>query len=136
MTISNCKLIDLPTYSDKRGALTYIEGAFDIPFEIRRVYYLYGSQGNQKRGMHAHKRLQQVLIPVFGLFYVTVDDGIKKKCFKMNNPSIGLFVDRKIWREITDFSNKSVCLVLASEHFDEEDYIHDYSAFRKLVTQT
>ena len=84
MTISKCKLIDLPTYSDQRGALTCIEGALDIPFEIKRVYYLYGSDCRQKRGMHAHKRLRQLLVPVCGFFDITVDDGIKKKCFKMD----------------------------------------------------
>ena len=135
MTISKCKLIDLPTYSDQRGALTCIEGALDIPFEIKRVYYLYGSDCRQKRGMHAHKRLRQLFVPVCGFFDITVDDGIKKKCFKMDNPATGLFIDCNIWREITNFSDKSVCLVLASEHFAEEDYIQDYTTFRQAVAK-
>ena len=135
MTISKCKLIDLPTYSDQRGALTCIEGALDIPFEIKRVYYLYGSDCHQKRGMHAHKRLRQLLVP-FVVSLTSLLMTASKKCFKMDNPTTGLFIDCNIWREISNFSDKSVCLVLASEHFEQEDYIHDYSAFKKLVTQT
>lgn len=133
MTISKCKLIDLSTYSDQRGALTCIEGALDIPFEIKRVYYFYGSQIHHRRGMHAHKILKQVLIPIAGSFDVVLDDGDKKRRFKMDNPTKGILIDGVIWREITNFSDNSICLVLASQHFDQSEYIDDYTSFKKLV---
>jgi dTDP-4-dehydrorhamnose 3,5-epimerase-like enzyme len=130
-----CKIIPLKKIPDERGNLTFIEGKKDIPFPIERVYYLYDVPASSVRGGHAHKELQQLIVAVSGSFTVVLDDGIEKKSFHLNRPYEGLYVCPMIWREIDDFSSGSVCLVLASMLYDENDYYRDYSTFLKDVVK-
>lgn len=128
-TINDCRLIDLRKISDPRGNLTVIEEGRDIPFDIRRVYYLYDVPGGESRGAHAHKKLYQLIIAASGSFTVTLDDGSEKRSFNLKRSYYGLLVVPGIWRDLDDFSSGSVLLCLASEHYDEKDYIRDYSEF-------
>lgn len=133
MSISLCKIINLPKISDRRGNLTFIEEKKHVPFEIKRVYYLYDVPSGESRGGHAHKHLQQFIIAVSGSFDVILDDGFERKRFHLNRPYYGLYICPMIWRELNNFSSGSVCLVLASEPYDEDDYIRDYETFKKMV---
>jgi len=133
VNLSKCKILDLPKVADARGNLTFIEECRHIPFEIKRVYYLYDVPGGEARGGHAHKRLHQFIIAASGSFDVLLDDGVKRKRFHLNRSYYGLYVCPMVWRELDNFSSGSVCLVLASELYDEADYIRDYEAFRKSV---
>ena len=127
--LSNCRIVDLPKIADPRGNLTFIEGSNHIPFDIKRVYYTYDVPGGSDRGAHAHKNLQQVIIAMSGSFDVVLDDGFEKKRFHLNRSYFGLYVCPMMWRELDNFSSGSVCLVLASELYDEEDYYRDYEEF-------
>lgn len=128
--IEDCKIIDLPRINDPRGNLTFIEGGDrHIPFDIKRVYYLYDVPGGSERGGHAHKELHQFIIAMSGSFDIHIDDGHKKKTIHMNRSYYGLYICPMIWREIDNFSSASVCMVLASNYFDEDDYYRDYSQF-------
>ena len=133
MSVERCKIINLPKISDPRGNLTFIESNKHIPFEIKRVYYLYDVPGGETRGGHAHKNLQQLLIAVSGSFDVVVDDGYEKRRYHLNRSYYGLFIPTMIWREMDNFSSGSVCLVLASDFYNEDDYIRDYDEFLKEV---
>ena len=133
MTIKNCKIINLPKIGDPRGNLTFIEGMKHVPFEIKRIYYLYDVPGGETRGGHAHKNLQQFIIAANGSFDVIVDNGDKKESFHLNRSFYGLYIPPIIWRELNNFSSGSVCLVLASELYEEDDYIRDYEIFKKMV---
>ncbi len=128
-TITDCRIIDLRKISDPRGNLTVIEENSDVPFDIKRVYYLYDVPGGESRGAHAHKTLQQLIIAASGSFTVTLDDGRKKKSFNLKRSYYGLLVVPGIWRDLDDFSSGSVLLCLASEHYDETDYIRNYDEF-------
>lgn len=130
-----CKLINLPVVSDYRGNLTFIEENNHVPFEIRRVYYLYDVPSGATRGGHAHIELEQVIIALSGSFEVIVDDGYTRKTFFLNRPHYGLYIPPGIWRELANFSSNSVALVLASTFYDEKDYIRDYETFRKMVRE-
>lgn len=121
--------IDFPPVHDDRGNLSFIEGRRHIPFDIKRVYYLYDVPGGEERGGHAHRNLQQVLIALSGSFDLVLDDGLEKRRYHLNRPSFGIFVGSLTWREMDNFSSGSVCLVLASEVYDESDYIRDYEEF-------
>jgi dTDP-4-dehydrorhamnose 3,5-epimerase-like enzyme len=121
--------------SDERGSLVAIEELQDIPFEIKRIYYIFATREDVRRGLHAHKQLQQVLICVYGNCTVLLDNGVEQKEIILNDPAQGLFVDRMIWREMFDFSPDAVLLVLASEHYCEEDYIRDYNEFKLLYEE-
>lgn len=132
MSIKDCKVIEVPKIEDARGNLTAIESGRQIPFDIKRVYYLYDVPGGAERGGHAHKKLQQFLIAVAGSFDVILDDGQEKKTIHLNRASSGLLIDRLIWRELKNFSSGSVCLVLASEFYDENDYFRNYEVFSKI----
>ena len=132
-TIHDCKLIDLRKISDPRGNLTVIEGNGDIPFEIKRVYYLYDVPGGESRGAHAHKELYQLLIAANGSFSVILDDGNEKVTYNLKRPYYGLLIVPGIWRDLDDFSSGSVCLCLASEHYCESDYVREYSEYLTYI---
>lgn len=129
--LERCRLIDLPKISDPRGNLTFIEGSHHVPFDIKRVYYTYDVPGGSDRGAHAHKRLHQLIIAMSGSFDVLLDDGFETKRFHLNRSYFGLYVCPMMWRELDNFSSGSVCLVLASELFDPDDYYRDYEGFLK-----
>ena len=133
MTVENCKIIDLPKISDPRGNLSFIEGGQHIPFDIKRVYYLYDVPGGSDRGSHAHKNLHQFIVAMSGSFDVVLDDGKNKKIFQLNRSYYGLYVCPMMWRDLGNFSSGAVCMVLASEHYDETDYIRDYSQFSLMT---
>lgn len=130
-TIADCKLIDLRKISDRRGNLTVIEGNQDIPFDVKRVYYLYDVPGGESRGAHAHKALYQLIIATNGSFSVTLDDGKDTKVFNLKRSYYGLLIVPGIWRVLDDFSSGAVLLCLASEHYAEDDYIRNYKEFKK-----
>ena len=129
MPIDECKVIDFPVVHDHRGNLTFVEGQVHIPFEIERVYYLYDVPGGAKRGGHAHKELEQVIVAMSGSFDVVLNDGDEEKRVHLNRSYKGLYVPTMIWRELDNFSSGSVCMVLASNRFTEEDYLRDYQEY-------
>ena len=129
MSVDNCRIIQLPKILNAAGNLTFVEGDRHIPFDIKRVYYLYDVPGGAMRGGHAHKALHQLIIAMSGSFDVLVDDGSQRKRFHMNRSYYGLYICPMIWRELDNFSSGAVCLVLASEHYDESDYFREYAAF-------
>lgn len=129
MSINNCRIIELPKIHDPRGNLSYVEGSRHIPFDIKRVYYLYDVPGGETRGGHAHKELQQLIIAMSGSFDVVLDDGVNKKVSTLNRSYYGLYLPKMIWRELVNFSSGAVCMVLASEFYDEDDYYRDYDNF-------
>lgn len=133
MSVDNCKLFELPKITDPRGNLTFVEGGRHIPFDIKRVYYLYDVPGGAHRGGHAHKHLQQLIIAMSGSFDVVLDDGHSKKRLHLNRSYSGLYVCPMIWREIDNFSSGSVCMVLASNTYDEDDYFRDYDEFTRAI---
>lgn len=133
MNLLKCKMIDLPKILDARGNLTFIEASRHVPFEIRRVYYLYDVPGGATRGGHAHRNLEQFIIAAMGSFDVILDDGIKRQRFHLNRSYYGLYIPSMVWRELDNFSSGSVCLVLASEFYEEDDYIRDYETFGKIM---
>ena len=122
-------IIELPKISDPRGNLTFAEAQSMVPFDIRRAYWLYDVPAGESRGGHAHKKLQQVLVALSGSLHVTLDNGKERETILLNRPWQGLVIEPGMWRIIDEFSSGSVCLVLASEHYDEEDYIYDYDDF-------
>ena len=133
--LRDCQIVDLRKIADPRGNLTPIESFIDVPFQIERVYYLYDVPGGSHRGGHAHKELQQLIIAISGSFDVTLDDGTDKQKFTLNRPYFGLQVCPMTWREIDNFSSASVCMVIASQKFDESDYYRDYSTFRDSIAK-
>lgn len=135
MAITDSILIDLPRVNDSRGNLTFIEGTRHVPFEIKRVYYLYDVPGGATRAGHGHKRLEQFLVAMSGSFDVTLDDGQRKIKFHLNRSYYGLYIPSMIWREIDNFSSGSVCMALASEYYDEADYFREYTDFLKAVRE-
>jgi dTDP-4-dehydrorhamnose 3,5-epimerase-like enzyme len=135
MALDDCRIIELPKISDPRGNLTFIEGGNHIPFDIRRVYYLYDVPGGAERGAHGHRQLQQLVVAMSGSFDVVLDDGLHKKTFHMNRSYYGLYVSPMMWRDVTNISSGAVCMVLASEPYDEKDYFRDYSEFLSAVRE-
>ncbi len=135
MSIDKCRFIDLPKVTDPRGNLTFIEGGRHIPFEIKRVYYIYDVPGGAERGGHAHKKLEQLIIAVSGSFDVVLSDGRDKRKFQLNRPYYGLYICPMIWREIENFSSGSVCIALSSEYYDEADYYRYYAGFLNKVNK-
>lgn len=129
MTIEQCRLIELPKISDPRGNLSFIEGGQHIPFDIKRVYYLYDVPGGSDRGSHAHKTLHQFIVAMSGSFDVVLDDGHAQKRIHLNRSHYGLYVCPMMWRYLDNFSSGAVCLVLASAHFNENDYIRGHAEF-------
>ena len=129
MKLDNCQIQHLPRLKDPRGNLTFIETNRHIPFEIKRVYYLYDVPGGAERGGHAHKELQQLIIAISGSFDIHLSDGFSKKTVHLNRSYKGLYVCPMIWREISNFSSGAVCMVLASNYYDEKDYYRNYDLF-------
>lgn len=127
--IDLCRVIELPKIVDARGNLTFIEGGRHMPFDVRRVYYLYDVPGGAERGAHAHKDLRQLIISVSGSFDVGLDDGATRRTFHLNRPYQALYVCPMIWRDLENFSSGSVCLVLASNAYSEDDYFREYDAY-------
>jgi len=136
MNLDKCQIFDLPRINDPRGNLTFVEANRHIPFDIRRVYYLYDVPGGAERGGHAHKALHQLIIAISGSFDIHLDDGYAKKTVHMNRSYYGLYVCPMIWREIDNFSSGAVCMVLASDFYDELDYYREYNQFISDVQRT
>ena len=133
MSLSDVHIIELPVIADARGNLTFVEGNEQIPFDIKRVYYLYDVPGGAARGGHAHKNLQQIIIALSGSFDVLLDDGFDTKTYTLNRAFQGLYLSNMIWRELDNFTSGAVCMVLASERYDENDYYRDYEEFIEAV---
>jgi len=129
-TIYDCGIVHLPKISTEAGNITSINNHLDLPFAIKRIYYLYDIPGGESRGGHAHKGLYQVITALGGSFDILLDDGIQKRVLSMNRPDMGLLIVPGIWREIFNFSSGCTCFVLASEKYSEEDYIRDYDSFK------
>jgi dTDP-4-dehydrorhamnose 3,5-epimerase-like enzyme len=129
-SISDCILIDFPKNHQLNGNLTSITNGEEVPFDIKRIYYLYDVPGGNSRGGHAHKGLYQIMIALSGSFTVTLDDGINKQSFHLYQPYQGLLIPPGLWRDLDTFSSGSICMVLASEVYDEEDYFRNYEEFK------
>lgn len=130
MPLSKCSIVELPRVHDPRGNLTFVENGRHIPFDIKRVYYLYDVPGGANRAGHAHKTLHQLFIAMSGSFDITLDDGERQRRIHLNRSYNGLYVSPMIWRVIDNFSSGSVCMVLASDYYDESDYYREYEAFK------
>lgn len=133
MPLDDCRLMQLPKVEDRRGNLTFIEGNHHVPFSIERVYYLYDVPGGAERGGHAHKALHQFMVAMSGSFDVKLDDGNRKATFHLNRSYSGLYLPPMIWREIDNFSSASVCMVLASAHYEQDEYVRDYDEFLRMT---
>lgn len=131
--LSHCHIINLRKITDPRGNLTPIESHSDLPFEFKRLYYLYDVPSGSSRGGHAHKQLHQLIVAVSGSFDVVLDDGFERKSITLNFPNRGLLIVPYVWRELQNFSSGAVCVVLASAKYDELDYIRDYETFLNHV---
>ena len=131
-TVFDCSIIHFPKIQNRAGNITPIQNNIEAPFAIKRVYYLYDVPGGESRGAHAHKELEQLIIAASGSFDVTIDDGKNKKTISLNRPNYGLHLKPGMWRELSNFSSGSICLVLASLIYAESDYIRDYEDFKKL----
>ena len=134
-TVYDCNILVLNKINNSSGNITVIESNHNIPFPIRRVYYLYDVPGGESRGGHAHKQLYQLVVAASGSFDVLLDDGINKKIVKLNRPNYGLLVVPGLWRELFEFSSGAICLVLTSHIYDAGDYIRDYNEFTTWKTE-
>lgn len=131
--VSDCSVIELDRHhSDRKGDISVIENGIDVPFDVKRIYYLYDVPGGESRGSHGHRQLEQLIVAASGSFCVTLDDGQNKRTYFLNRPYQGLLVKPGLWRDLFDFSSGAVCLVLASEPYSEEDYIREYDEFIKF----
>lgn len=128
-SVYDCSIIHLSRHHREQGNITVVENKDTVPFDVKRIYYLYDIPGGESRGAHAHKELEQLIVAASGSFRVTLDDGKVKRSFILNRPYQGLYVKPGIWRDLDDFSSGSVCMVLASEVYQKEDYIRDYEKF-------
>lgn len=131
-TVQDCNIIELPKIHNVAGNITPINGNKDLPFEIKRVYYLYDVPGGEVRGGHAHSLLMQLIVAASGSFDVVLNDGKQKRSYRLNRPDRGLLMVPGIWRELINFSSGSICLVLASHLYDEKDYVRDYNEFLRI----
>ncbi|OGU34782.1 MAG: hypothetical protein A2068_00865 [Ignavibacteria bacterium GWB2_35_6b] len=130
-TVNDCQIIDLPKIVNEKGNLTHVNNGVQVPFDVKRIYYLYDVPGGATRGGHAHKELEQFVVSVSGSFDVILDDGENRKTVRLNRSYYGLYIPVLTWREIVNFSTGAVCLVLASKNYDEQEYIRDYDEFLK-----
>jgi len=128
-TVFDCKLVALQQNHNTNGKITAINGSYEVPFEIKRVYYLYDVPSGEDRGGHAHLELEQLIVAASGSFDLVLDDGENRRVIHLNRPFIGVLMPSGIWRELTNFSSGSICLVLASHNYEESDYIRDYNKF-------
>ncbi len=129
-SVFDCQIIHFPVIHNRAGNITPVQNNIEIPFDIKRVYYLYDVPGGADRGGHAHKDLEQLIIAASGSFDITLDDGTSKRTFSLNRPNMGLYLCPGIWRDISNFSSGAICLVLASEYYTEQDYIREYEDFK------
>ena len=134
MNNNDCRMIQFEKNSNETGQLVYMEAHKEIPFSIKRIYYIYGVPSYETRGFHAHKNLQQVLIAISGSLEVAIDNGYEKKNFTLSSPQQGLFVNSRLWRKLSNFSTDAICLVLASAYFNVSDYIRDYNVFLNYIS--
>ena len=133
MSISECRLINLPKITNSRGNLTYIEENNQIPFEIKRMYYCYDTPTGIDRGGHVHKNLHQLIIAIGGSFDVILDDGFERISFHLDEPNLGLYVPSMIWHELNNFTPGTICLVIVSELYTKEVTVNSYETFKKMV---
>ena len=129
-SVYECVILPLNKIHNRAGNITIVEGDKNVPFDVKRIYYLYDIPGGEDRGGHAHKELKQLIVAASGSFNVLLDDGINKKIVTLNRPDFGLMVVPGIWRELIEFSSGAICLVLASSSYDEEDYLRNYQNFK------
>ncbi len=129
-SVFDCQIVHFPVIHNRAGNITPVQNNIEIPFDIKRVYYLYDVPGGADRGGHAHRDLKQLIIAASGSFDITLDDGVTKKTFSLNRPNMGLYLCPGIWRDISNFSSGAICLVLASEPYDEGDYIRLYDEYK------
>lgn len=132
--VFDCNIIELPKVYRTSGNITAVNNGLEVPFEIKRVYYLYDVPGGEGRGGHAHKQLQQYIVAASGSFDIIVDDSKVKRTFHLSRPYLGLYIPSGLWRELVNFSSGSICLVLASLVYDENDYMRDYEEFLTFKT--
>lgn len=136
-SVNDCEIVELDRHhSSRKGDISVVENGKEVPFDVKRIYYLYDVPGGADRGGHAHKDLYQLIVAASGAFTVVLDDGTNKKAYTLNRPYQGLLVKPGIWRTLTDFSSGSICMVLASELYDEGDYIREYDAYLIYRNQT
>lgn len=128
-TIFDCHVLHLPKINSRAGNITAVNNLINIPFEVKRVYYLYDIPSGSRRGAHGHKELESLIVAISGSFNISIDDGVCKKNIQLNRPDIGLILKPGIWRDISDFSSAAICFVLASELYNETDYIREYADF-------
>tara|TARA_B100000073_G_C23646323_1_gene538716 strand:+ start:405 stop:812 length:408 start_codon:yes stop_codon:yes gene_type:complete len=133
MLINKCKLIDFSKISSSRGSLTYIDNNESLPFKVKRIFYIYDVPSGKNRGSHAHKNLEEIIICLSGSFSVELNDGYNQKTYQLNRPWKGLHLNPLTWFSLKNFCTGSICLVLCSDHFYEEDYIRDYNDFKRIV---
>jgi hypothetical protein len=131
MSLEDCKIVELPKINNPHGNLTFVENDAQIPFDMKRVYYVYDVPGGSERGGHAHKNLHQFIVAMSGSFDITLDDGKEKKKFHLSRSYYGLYICPMIWREIDNFSSGSVLMCIASEKYDEADYYRHYEDFMR-----
>lgn len=134
-TVFDCNIIHFPRIQDRAGNITPVQNGIEVPFDVRRIYYLYDIPGGEDRGAHAHKKLQQLIIAASGSFDITIDDGRNKKTVQLNRPYFGLHIRPGMWRSISNFSSGAICLVLASELYDRLDYLRTYDEFLNYVNE-
>jgi len=135
MSINKCYEFKIDSYLDSRGGLSVLEEDSGIPFETKRLYYLYNTIKDQVRGVHAHKKLEQIIIAISGKFNIVLDDGYTIKKILLDSPSKGIYICPGIWREVFPIEDNSICLVLASRKYEEDDYIHDHQEFLDYVSK-
>ncbi len=131
-TVDDLVLINLPKIQSRSGNITPVQNQIEMPFDIKRIYYLYDIPGGESRGAHGHKQLEQIVVAASGSFDITINDGITERTFSLNRPYIGLYIKPGLWRDLSNFSSGAICLVLASEPYNESDYIRDYDEFLKF----
>ena len=132
-TMYDCSIVELPRIKNRAGNITPIENNNQIPFEVKRIFYLYDIPGGEDRGAHAHKECHQLIVAASGSFEVKLDDGNEKKTVMLNQPNKGLYLPPGIWASEVNFSSGAICLVLASHKYDEKDYFRNYNEFKRIV---